>query len=200
MTENYQKQLDNIINALSAPKKLTLHSCCAPCSSYVIEYLSNYFDITVLFYNPNIDTKEEYNKRAKEQQRLIAEMPLKNKVKFICLDYDAESYNERIKGLEKEKEGGARCYECFDLRLAKTAQIAKEQNSEYFATTLTISPLKNAKIINTIGNNLSQIYDIAWLPNDFKKLGGYQRSIELSKIYNLYRQNYCGCIHSKKGL
>lgn len=198
MTENYQKKLDSIINSLgNSTPKLLLHSCCAPCSSYVVEYLSKHFDITVLYYNPNIDSLDEYLKRADEQQRLILEMPTTNPVKFICLPYDAATYYAKISGLENEKEGGARCTECFYLRLEKTAEKAKEVNYDYFATTLTISPLKNAQVINSIGYELSKIYDIPWLPSDFKKLGGYKRSIELSNIYNLYRQNYCGCVFSK---
>lgn len=198
MTENYQKKLDSIINSLGKyTPKLLLHSCCAPCSSYVVEYLSKYFDITVLYYNPNIDSLDEYLKRADEQQRLILEMPTTNPVNFVCLPYDTTTYYAKISGLENEKEGGARCTECFYLRLEKTAEKAKKLNYDYFATTLTISPLKNAQVINSIGYELSKIYDIPWLPSDFKKLGGYKRSIELSNIYNLYRQNYCGCVFSK---
>lgn len=202
MTENYQKKLDIILNNLDKNKntKLLLHSCCAPCSSYCIEYLSKFFVISVLYYNPNIDTAQEYDKRAGEQQRLIKEMPTKNPVDIIVLPYDNSKYEECIKGLESEIEGGARCDKCFKLRLEMTAKLAKEQNFDYFATTLTISPLKNAQIINSIGYDLGEKYNTKWLPSDFKKLDGYKRSIELSREYSLYRQDYCGCIYSKNNL
>lgn len=202
MTENYQKKLDSILNNLdeSKPPRLLLHSCCAPCSSYCIEYLSRFFAITVLYYNPNIDTALEYGKRACEQQRLIKEMPTKNPVDIIVCRYDNSEYENYIKGLESEVEGGQRCAKCFELRLKMVARLAKEQNFDYFTTTLTISPLKNADLINSIGYEMSEKYSIKWLPSDFKKLNGYKRSIELSREYNLYRQNYCGCIYSKNNL
>ncbi len=194
---NYQKELDKIIAAQgdSVPT-LLLHSCCAPCSSYVIEYLSNYFYITVFYYNPNIYPDTEYIFRSNEQKRLISEMPTKYPVTYIDEDYNSKEFYNAVKGLEKEPEGGKRCEKCFHLRLERTAKKAVELNFDYFTTTLTISPLKNAQLINQIGETLSQIYNIKWLPSDFKKKEGYKRSIELSKIYSLYRQNYCGCIFS----
>ncbi|MBQ5565335.1 MAG: epoxyqueuosine reductase QueH [Clostridia bacterium] len=194
---NYQKELDKIIAAQgdSVPT-LLLHSCCAPCSSYVIEYLSNYFYITVFYYNPNIYPDTEYIFRSNEQKRLISEMPTKYPVTYIDEDYNSKEFYNAVKGLEKEPEGGKRCEKCFYLRLERTAKKAVELNFDYFTTTLTISPLKNAQLINQIGETLSQIYNIKWLPSDFKKKEGYKRSIELSKIYSLYRQNYCGCIFS----
>lgn len=194
---NYQKELDKIIAAQgdSVPT-LLLHSCCAPCSSYVIEYLSNYFYITVFYYNPNIYPDTEYIFRSNEQKRLISEMPTKYLVTYIDEDYNSKEFYNAVKGLEKEPEGGKRCEKCFYLRLERTAKKAIELNFDYFTTTLTISPLKNAQLINQIGETLSQIYNIKWLPSDFKKKEGYKRSIELSKIYSLYRQNYCGCIFS----
>ena len=194
---NYQKELDKIIAAQgdSVPT-LLLHSCCAPCSSYVIEYLSNYFYITVFYYNPNIYPDTEYIFRSNEQKRLISEMPTKYLVTYIDEDYNSKEFYNAVKGLEKEPEGGKRCEKCFYLRLERTAKKAVELNFDYFTTTLTISPLKNAQLINQIGETLSQIYNIKWLPSDFKKKEGYKRSIELSKIYSLYRQSYCGCIFS----
>lgn len=198
MTENYQKELDKIISGLkNAVPKLLLHSCCAPCSSYCIEYLSKFFEITVLYYNPNLDSEEEFSRRANEQQRLINEMPAQNPVRLIVIPYNNEEYYACVKGLETEKEGGARCAQCFGLRLERTAKLAKELDLDYFTTTLTISPLKNTRLINTIGYEIGKKYNIKYLPSDFKKLGGYLRSIELSREYNLYRQNYCGCVYSK---
>lgn len=197
MKENYQIKLDNIINNLDSPKKLLLHSCCAPCSSYVIEYLSNYFYITVLYYNPNIEPIEEYEKRKNEEIRFIKEFKAKYPVTMMDIDYDNNSYHEFIKGLENEPEGGARCSKCFVLRMEKTAIKAKENNFDYFGTTLTVSPYKNSQILNNIGKSLEEKYNIKYLYSDFKKREGYKRSIELSKEYNLYRQHYCGCLYSK---
>ena len=194
---NYQKELDKILEGLKDKKpSLLVHSCCAPCSSYVLEYLSDYFDITVLYYNPNIFPEEEYYKRKEEQKRLISEMD--KGVKFIDCDFESEVFYENIKGLENEKEGGKRCEVCFEIRLSKTAKLAKENNFDYFVTTLSISPLKNAEILNNIGNELSKEYGVKYLPSDFKKKEGYKRSIELSKEYNLYRQDYCGCVYSRE--
>lgn len=195
---NYQKELDKELALIenTAPT-LLLHSCCAPCSSYVIEYLSNYFKITVFYYNPNISPDEEYIFRSSEQKRLIAEMKTKYPVNYIDEEYDSRQFYDAVKGLEKEPEGGKRCEKCFRLRLERTAQKADELKFDYFATTLTISPLKNAALINSIGEELSKSTAAKWLPSDFKKKGGYKRSIELSKIYGLYRQNYCGCAFSK---
>lgn len=180
--------------------KLLLHSCCAPCSSYVLEYLSDYFEITDFFYNPNISPKEEYEERLNELKRLIAEQPHKNPVTLVEGRYDEREFYDTVKGLENEPEGGARCKKCFELRLAEAAKVAKELNADYFATTLTISPLKNAPLLNEIGSTIfsGNTGEPVYLPSDFKKKGGYQRSIELSHEYSLYRQNYCGCIFSKR--
>lgn len=197
MNTNYHLLCEKEIQKLDKVKKLLLHCCCAPCSSYVISFLSNYFDITVLYYNPNIYPKEEYLKRKEEQIRLIKELKTKNKLDFIDCDYENDKYEEAIKGLEKCIEGGNRCQICFKLRLEKTAQIAKLRNYDYFTTTLTVSPHKNAKLINEIGSSLENIYKIKWLYADFKKKEGYKQSINLSKQYNLYRQSYCGCKCSK---
>ena len=195
---NYQKELEKILlqNKDKVPT-LFLHSCCAPCSSYVIEYLSNYFYITVFYYNPKISPEEEYRFRSSEQKRLISSMGTKYPVLFTEEEYDSRQFFSAVKGLEKEPEGGKRCEKCFELRLQRTAQKALEGHFDYFTTTLTISPLKNAQLLNTIGLSLAKEYGINWLPCDFKKKGGYKRSIELSKEYGLYRQNYCGCIFSK---
>ena len=195
---NYQKELDKLIDIQkdNVPT-LFLHSCCAPCSSYVIEYLSNYFTITVFYYNPNIFPDTEYTFRSSEQKRLISEMKTKYPVTYIDEDYDSKVFYNAVKGLEKEPEGGKRCEKCFELRLDRTAQRAAEGGFNYFATTLTISPMKNAQLNNDIGKTIAEKYSVKWLPSDFKKKGGYKRSIELSKIYNLYRQNYCGCVFSQ---
>jgi len=196
MNINYQAKLDEIIENLDYTPRLLLHTCCAPCSSRCIEYLSNYFDITVLYYNPNIYPYEEYEKRKKEQIKLINTLQTKNKLNFLDCDYDNELYNEKIKGLEQCKEGGNRCSICFNLRLEKTAILAKKNNYDYFCSTLTVSPHKNSKLINEIGETISNKYNIKWLYSDFKKNEGYKQSIELSKKYQLYRQDYCGCIYS----
>ena len=198
---NYQKELDNIIaenKREDITPSLLLHSCCAPCSSYTIEYLSNYFKITVLYYNPNISQKEEYEKRRAEQIRLINELKTVNKVDFLNCEYVPEAFFAVSKGLEKCREGGERCFKCYRLRLEKTAGLAVQNGFDYFCTTLSISPLKNAQKINEIGFELQDEFGVNWLPSDFKKREGYKRSIELSKEYNLYRQNYCGCIYSKE--
>lgn len=198
---NYQKELEKIIEKvkeLDYIPTLLLHSCCAPCSSYVLEYLSNYFKITIFYYNPNIYPQEEFNKRVDEQVRLIENLPVKNKVDFIKGKYDNDKYEAMIKGLEEEKEGGSRCFICYRLRLRETAKLAKEKSFDYFTTTLSISPYKNSNKLNEIGYELQDKYKVNYLCADFKKKNGYKRSIELSKIYNLYRQDYCGCIYSKK--
>lgn len=201
---NYQKILDKILENIKKDNvhpKLLVHSCCAPCSSYVLEYLNDYFDITVLYYNPNISPKEEYEKRKAEQIRFIHERfsddNTNNKVSFMDCDYESEKYTKIAKSLEKEPEGGMRCVECFRLRLDKTAELAKLYGFDYFVTTLSISPLKNAQLINRIGSEISEKYGVSYLPSDFKKREGYKRSIELSKKYGLYRQNFCGCVYSK---
>lgn len=195
--ENYQCRLDELINNLSGTPRLLLHCCCAPCSSYVLEYLSRFFEITCLFYNPNISPAEEYKKRAEELRRLISEQPHKNPVSIIVEKYNPQDFFAAVKGYEQIKEGGERCFRCYRLRLEMAAKYAKEYNFDYFCSTLSISPLKNARKLNDIGEELSEIYKISHLPNDFKKKGGYKRSIELSAEYDLYRQNYCGCVFSK---
>ena len=195
---NYQKELEKELSKIgSSDKRLLLHSCCAPCSSYVIEYLSAFFRITVFYYNPNITEREEYGKRVLEQKRLLSSMPLKNPVDFIEGEYEPEVFFELSKGLEKCPEGQERCFACYEMRLKETAIQAKRLGYDYFTTTLTISPLKNAEIINEIGQRLGAVYDINYLLSDFKKKNGYKRSIELSKEYDLYRQDYCGCCYSK---
>lgn len=196
---NYQKILDKFIKDLNYDvPKLLVHSCCAPCSSYVLEYLNKYFNITVLYYNPNIYPFEEYEYRKNEQKRLISEMKFENPVSFIDCDYDNNSFNKAVKGLEAEPEGGKRCDKCFELRLNKTAEVAKENGFDYFVTTLSISPLKNAETLNRIGKEAGEKYGVKYLLSDFKKNNGYKRSIELSREYSLYRQNFCGCVYSKQ--
>lgn len=212
---NYQKELEKILEGLrqnreqkdgtvpletTSVPRLFLHSCCAPCSSYVLEYLSPYFRITVFYYNPNISASEEYQKRVAEQKRLIAAYNREKKgypISVVEGDYEPEKFYEIAKGFEICPEGGERCFRCFDLRLRETAKRAKAGSYDYFATTLTISPLKNAQKLNEIGEKLSAEYGVCWLPSDFKKKNGYKRSIELSAEYELYRQNYCGCAYSK---
>ena len=198
---NYQKELDKLISNLQKEEKvptLLLHSCCAPCSSYVLEYLSNYFRITVLYYNPNIYPESEYSKRIIEQQTLIGEMRTKYPVQFIAGSYDKEKFYAMAKGLEEVKEGGVRCFQCYELRLRETAEIAKAGGYDYFTTTLSISPLKNAAKLNEIGLKLAEEYGVAYLTSDFKKKNGYKRSVELSALYGLYRQDYCGCEFSMR--
>ena len=199
---NYQKELDKIIENLKDDihPRLLLHSCCAPCSSYVLEYLSDFFDITVLYYNPNISPLEEYEHRKEEQIRLINEKKWKIPVKFMDCDYDSDAFENIVKGLEKEPEGGRRCEKCFTLRLEKTAELAKKNNFDYFVTTLSVSPLKDAQLLNQIGQAMAEKYNIKYLPSDFKKREGYKRTIELSREFDLYRQNFCGCIYSKKSV
>ena len=244
---NYQKELDKILEEITAEgtrPRLLVHSCCAPCSSYVMEYLSRYFDLTMYFYNPNMDSREEYEKRAEELQRLIREMnaPLKEKpagakdgvspeqqdedgngalpertpIRAVIANYDPEAFEEIAKGHETDPERGTRCRRCYELRLRKTAEYMRSQNAErgdaspdgdcgaqergaydYFATTLTLSPLKDAEALNTIAEQIASQYGLGYLVSDFKKREGYKRSIELSREYHLYRQNYCGCRFSK---
>ncbi len=203
MGKRFDKILEELI--LENEKKevvptLLLHSCCAPCSSYVIEYLSRYFYITILYYNPNISPVSEYNKRKAEQKRLIQEMKTCYPVNMIDCDYDNDLYEKEIRGLENEPERGSRCNVCFRLRLKKTAMMGKELGYDYFGTTLTVSPYKNCLMINEIGEELGRSYDIPFLVADFKKKNGYKRSIELSHEYHLYRQNYCGCKYSARNM
>ena len=197
---NYQKELDRIIaeqESRGEVPSLLLHVCCAPCSSYCLEYLSRYFDITVYYYNPNISIKEEYECRLSEEIRYISEKEFLRPVSITESVYDPQEFFTAVKGLEGEPEGGLRCRECFKLRLGTSAKKARELGFDYFTTTLTISPLKNASLLNEIGAQMGQKYGVNWLPSDFKKKEGYKRSIELSREYDLYRQNYCGCIFSK---
>lgn len=197
---NYDKEMTNIISKLESPKKVLLHSCCVPCSSTCIERLTPYFDITILYYNPNIEPYDEYIKRKNEEIRFIREYPNINKLDIIDCDYDNEKFLDIAKGLEDEPERGKRCLKCYNLRMEYTANKAKELGYDYFATTLTLSPLKDSQVLNNIGYAISKRVGILYLPSDFKKQNGYKRSIELSKEYNLYRQNFCGCKYSKKVL
>ena len=198
MPESYYKLCLKELESIKEPKKLLLHSCCAPCSSHVITFLTKHFDITILYYNPNIAPIEEYNKRKTEQIRLINSIDTINKLDIIDCDYDNDIYENKIKGLEACPERGTRCNICYELRLRKTASIAKEKKYDYFCSTLSVSPYKNATLINQLGENLSKEFNVKWLYSDFKKADGYKKSIELSKKYNLYRQDYCGCIYSKR--
>ncbi len=193
---NYDKLMQVELNNFKVKQKLLLHSCCGPCSTSVIKQLIKYFDITVYFYNPNIEPKEEYEKRKNTQKELITKLNKNHNINFIEGDYENDLYHQTIRGLEQEKEGGARCNKCFYLRLDKTAKYAKENNYDYFATTLSVSPHKNSKLINELGTKLSKIYYVKYLVSDFKKRDGYKNSVLLSKEYKLYRQEYCGCIYS----
>lgn len=220
---NYQKELEKVLAGLPDRKRrLFLHSCCAPCSSYCLEYLRQYFAVTVFYYNPNISMPEEYRHRVEEQKRLIAALNAQARgageqadaagcggeapnaqaegfspIRFVEGPYEPEVYFRRVKGLEGCPEGGERCFACYELRLREAAKLAKEGNYDFFTTTLTISPLKNADKLNEIGQRVGAEYGVTYLPSDFKKKGGYQRSIELSREYGLYRQDYCGCVFSK---
>lgn len=193
---NYQKELDKLllnIQREGKTPKLLLHSCCAPCSSYVLEYLSDYFEITVFYYNPNVFPESEYTKRILEQQMLIHEMKAKHPISFIAGSYDRGRFLEMAAGLEHLPEGGERCFRCYELRLEEAAKFAKDGGFDYFTTTLSISPMKNADKLNEIGNKVGEQYGVSYLQSDFKKKNGYKRSIELSKEFDLYRQDYCGC-------
>ena len=190
MKTNYDLIYQDIVKNLDHKPTILLHSCCGPCSSSVIDTLKDYFKITIYYYNPNIEPKEEYEKRKSEQIRLIKEL---GNIDYIDSDYDNASFLEASKGLEQEKEGGLRCPKCFYLRMSKTALKAKEEDFEYFGTTLTVSPHKNSQIINELGKKIEEETNIKYLYSDFKKHNGYLKSIELSKKYNLYRQDYCGC-------
>lgn len=198
---NFQKEMEKIIEGLQGERKsLLLHSCCAPCSSAVLEKLQEIFEITVFYYNPNISEDTEYRKRVEEQKRLIKvfnEKKSQYPIRIIDGDYEPQKFYAIAKGLETCPEGGERCFKCYALRLEKTAQMAKEGGYDFFTTTLTISPLKNAGKLNEIGEEMALKYETAFLPSDFKKKEGYKRSIELSKEYDLYRQNFCGCAFSK---
>lgn len=195
---NYDLKMEEEIKRVGEGKKLLLHVCCAPCSSAVLERLGNIFQITIFFYNPNIDTEEEYMKRLNELKKFISIFKTKYEVKLIASNHCSEDFKEMAKGLEKEPERGKRCYKCYNLRLTETAKLAKEKGFDYFATSLTLSPYKNSNWLNEIGEKLQSEFQTNYLYSDFKKKNGYKRSIELSKTYNLYRQDYCGCIFSKK--
>lgn len=191
---NYQLETDRLLTALGETKPtLLLHSCCGPCSSYVLEYLTKHFDVTVLFYGPNIQPESEYALRLKHQRRVLEHTG----AKLLECSYDGNAFTAAVRGLEGEPEGGERCTACFRLRLEETARRAAEGGFAYYCTTLTVSPHKDAERINRIGAEMGERYGVKWLPSDFKKRGGYQRSIELSKEYELYRQDYCGCLYSK---
>lgn len=197
---NYQKFLDKKLSEIQMNGErpsLLLHACCAPCSSYVIEYLSSYFDITLLYYNPNISPSEEYQKRSEELKRLVEEMEGIKNVRVVSAPYTPEEFYEISKGLERLPEGGERCFKCYRLRLEYSSRYAMENGYDYFTTTLSISPHKNAEVLNCIGGELSEKYGVQYLFSDFKKKNGYKRSTELSVRYGLYRQDYCGCIYSK---
>lgn len=198
---NYQRQLEEIIRENERAGRvpsLFLHSCCAPCSSYVLEYLSSYFKITVFYYNPNIYPDEEYEKRVKEQERLTKEIPARYPVTFCSGPYDKDRFYDAVKGLEHTGEGHERCSACFRLRLSEAARLAADGGYDYYTTTLTISPMKDAQKLNEIGAQEGKKYGVKYLPSDFKKKNGYKRSTELSAMYGLYRQNYCGCVFSKQ--
>ena len=190
---NYDKLMQEELRG-ARDKRLLLHSCCAPCSSHCLSELSSQIGVTVFYYNPNLDCAGEYEKRKREQLRFLRETGLAD---FLVCDYAPEDYLTAVRGLEEEKEGGARCAVCFRLRLDRTAREAKARGFDYFATTLTVSPLKNAKLINTIGFAVAEETGVKYLPSDFKKRGGYLHSVKLSEEYGLYRQDYCGCAFSK---
>lgn len=197
---NYQLVLDGIIKDITKKNllpRLLMHSCCAPCSSYCLSYLAEYFSITILYYNPNISPEEEYYKRVSEQQRLIKELPVKNPVSFVEGKYEPSKFFQMAEGMEDMPEGGGRCFKCYEMRLRVAAEYALLHGFDYFTTTLSVSPHKNAQKLNETGVMLGKEYGVKYLVSDFKKKGGYQKSIQYSKEYNLYRQDYCGCIFSK---
>ena len=198
---NFQKELEKIIEENKkngVVPSLLLHSCCAPCSSYCLEYLSQYFKITVLYYNPNLFPAGEYERRVSEQKKLVSALPTKYPVTLVEMKGEPEEFYSAVKGLEHIREGGERCFACFKLRLERAARYAKENGFDFFTTTLTISPLKNAQKLNEIGEAAGEKFGVRHLPSDFKKKNGYKRSVELSKVYGLYRQDYCGCVFSKR--
>lgn len=200
MKQNYQILMERELARIEASgrrPRLLLHSCCAPCSSAVLEALNRYFDIDIFYYNPNISPRSEFDRRVEELKRLVAALPHENEMNVIVGDYDAEAFMAMCKGHEADTEGGARCELCFKMRLGAAARKARELHSDCFTTTLTISPLKDAQLLNAIGQALSEEAGVPWLPSDFKKKNGYKRSCELSKEYDLYRQDYCGCVFSK---
>ena len=198
---NYQIKMEEVISSIQKEEKtptLLLHSCCAPCSSYVLETLSNFFKITIFYYNPNITEYDEYKKRVVEQKKFISLINTKNPISFLEGDYNPKDYFDTVRGYEELGEGSERCFRCYRLRLEETAKKAKELKFDYFTTTLSISPYKNSEVLNKIGYEMESLYDISYLCADFKKKNGYRRSIELSSEFGLYRQDYCGCVYSKK--
>ena len=192
---NYQLELDRLLKTLEGRPRLLLHSCCGPCSSYVLEYLTKYFEVYLSYYNPNIQPRAEYELRLENQLRVVDSMP---GVTLVPCEYDGAAYTDAVRGLEAEPEGGARCTECFRLRLDFAAREAARLGCEYVCTTLSVSPHKDAQRLNAIGLEMAERYGVKWLPGDFKKRNGYKRSIELSNELGLYRQNYCGCLYSKQ--
>lgn len=202
--QNYQRVLEQTLTKIKAAADagscaptLLLHSCCAPCSSYVLEYLSDFFRITVFYYNPNIYPEQEYAMRVREQQEFIRRFPAKYPVSFVEGAYDTQRFYAMAKGMEALPEGGERCFRCYELRLRKTGELARAQGFDYFTTTLSISPLKNAEKLNEIGVRIGEELGVSYLQSDFKKKNGYKRSAELSREYGMYRQDYCGCVYSK---
>lgn len=199
MKRNYQKEMEETLEKIAQKKrapKLFLHSCCAPCSTYVLEYLSRYFAITVFYYNPNIYPEEEYRKRVKEQKQFIQNFPAQNEISFLEGTYDKDRFYEMAKGLEMEPEGQKRCMGCYRLRLQEAAVRARSHGMDFFTTTLSISPMKDAEKLNQIGEALAKEYGVEYLNSDFKKKNGYQRSVEISRDFHMYRQDYCGCVFS----
>lgn len=198
--KNYYIDFEKVIRGidLDNPPSLLLHSCCGPCSTSVLELLSDYFKVILLYYNPNIYPREEYYKRLEEQKKVLEKVSGRFEIKFLEGRYDPAEYFDAVKGVEQLPEGSQRCFNCYELRLKEAAQFAKKLNMDYFATTLSVSPYKNAQIINELGEKIAQEYEVKHLPNDFKKKDGYKKSVELSKSWNIYRQDYCGCPFSKK--
>ena len=198
--KNYYIEFEKVIREidLENPPSLLLHSCCGPCSTSVLELLSDYFKVTLLYYNPNIYPSDEYYKRLEEQKRVLEKVNGRFEIKFLEGRYDPAEYFDAVKGVEQLPEGSQRCFNCYELRLKEAAQFAKKLNMDYFATTLSVSPYKNAQIINELGEKIAQEYGVKHLPNDFKKKDGYKKSVELSKSWNIYRQDYCGCPFSKR--
>ena len=200
MKINYQIEMERVLARIQASgqrPRLLLHSCCAPCSSYVLECLNGSFQMTVYYYNPNIQPRDEFDRRVAELRRLLETLPHEGDIEVVEGSYDAAAFMELCRGLEDVPEGGARCERCFRMRLEAAAKLAAERGEDYFTTSLTISPLKNAQLLNTIGQEMGEKYGVAWLPSDFKKKNGYKRSCELSEQYGLYRQDYCGCVFSR---
>lgn len=198
MKKNYQKELDKIIEGLKGTPRLLLHSCCGPCSSYILEYLTKFFEIDLLYYNPNIYPEEEYWRRLEEQKEVIERIKKRNPIHIIEGNFEPKVFYDAVKDFQELGEGSQRCFECYRFRLEEAANIGSERGCDYFTTTLSISPYKNAQKLNEIGIEMEEKYGIKYLLSDFKKKGGYQRSIQLSKVYDLYRQDYCGCVFSKK--